>query len=116
VLLLIVVFTYAFFKFSWGIRLYNYSAVMVGSLMPKADLSAESGHDFIDTAFTLVASASESVNSGYRAYYFGIAAAAWLLQPWLFMLLTTLVVWIVYLREFLSPTVRMMTRGAQTSG
>jgi uncharacterized membrane protein len=37
-----------------------------------------------------------------RAYYFGMAAVTWFIQPWLFIAVTTLVVGILYWREFRS--------------
>jgi len=48
--------------------------------------------------------AGVNFNYGLRAYYFALAAAAWFLHPWLMVLATCWVVYILYHREFCSKT------------
>jgi uncharacterized membrane protein len=47
-----------------------------------------------------VALAGESFNDGLRGYYFAIAGMTWFVQPALFMIATTVVVAVLYFREF----------------
>ena len=56
--------------------------------------------DFADRSGKLVALAGESFNDGLRGFYFAIAAMTWFVQPAIFMLATTIVVAILYFREF----------------
>ena len=44
-------------------------------------------------------SAGNEFNRGVRAYYFGVAALSWFIQPWLFVFSTTLVVIVMYRRN-----------------
>ena len=59
---------------------------------------------------------------GVHAYYFGIAAVTRFIQPWVFMAVTTLVVAVLYWRDFHSPTLwairgdRPAPQGAGVSG
>lgn len=100
---LAVIFVYAFFKFTWSLRQYNYCCVLVGAApMPKEcpeiheEYATKSGH--------LLTNASAHFNMGLRAYYFGLAAISWFLHPLLFMAITSLVIYVVYRREFRSDT------------
>lgn len=100
---LAVIFVYAFFKFTWSLRLYNYCCVLAGAApMPKDN--PEVNDDFAIKTGHLLTNASSHFNMGLRAYYFGLAAISWFLHPLLFMAVTSLVVHVVYRREFKSST------------
>ena len=101
VLLLIVLFVYAFFKCSWAFRHYNYCLILVGSV-PSPDAVTESSRQVADRIARIATSTGRHFNGGLRAYYFGLAALSWFIHPWLFMLMTAWVVWVVYRREFRS--------------
>lgn len=103
VLLLIVIFTYAFFKFTWAMRQFNFASIMLGAA-PERGESQESIDAFINRAATLASLAGENSNRGLRAFYFAMAAMAWFLDPVFFMATSTLVVGILYHREFRSRT------------
>jgi uncharacterized membrane protein len=47
-----------------------------------------------------------------RAYYFSLAALSWFVSPWLFMAATTVVVAVLYTREYGSHVLK--TLGAVT--
>jgi len=103
VLLLIIIFIYAFFKFTWAMRQFNFASVMLGAA-PERSESQERIDAFIDRAATLASLAGENSNRGLRAFYFAMAAMAWFLDPVIFMATSTLVVGILYHREFRSRT------------
>ncbi len=101
VLLLIVVFVYAFFKFTWAVRHYNYCLILVGSVRnPEAVDEADSA--IAERAAVIATATGRHFNRGMRAYYFGLAALSWFLQPWLFIALTVWVILVLYRREFRS--------------
>jgi uncharacterized membrane protein len=54
--------------------------------------------------------AAEHFNYGLRAYYFALAALAWLLNGWLFMGSTAWVVFVLYWREFRSQALASIKR------
>jgi len=106
-ILLIGVFVYTFFKFTWSIRQYHFCTVLVGA----APLAKEPGEhaDYVDTLTRVASSAAEDFNQGLRAYYFALAAIAWFVHPWLALPSSALVVFILYRREFRSRTLLALT-------
>jgi uncharacterized membrane protein len=110
ILLLIVVFVYAFFKFTWSLRLFNYVAILIGAAPPASapqspDAAAPAA---ADRAAMTASAAAEHFNRAMRAYYFGMAALSWFIQPWLFIAVTAWVAMVVYRREFRSSTVAIL--------
>jgi uncharacterized membrane protein len=107
ILLLIGIFGFAFFKFTWALRQFNMLAILVGAAPnPGADSGGE--HEFIARSTDVSVYAGENFNNGLRAYYFGLAALAWFLHPLLFAVTTAWVVLILYHREFQSPTLETL--------
>lgn len=106
VMLLIFIFVYAFFKFTWSMRQFNFVGVMVGSAPAMSDPAAFDA--FIDKAARVASLAGEDNNRGLRSYYFGITALTWFLHPFVMMAASATVVMILYHREFMSRTLRAM--------
>ena len=52
----------------------------------------------------------DNFNRGLRAYYFGLAALGWFVNPGLFMVGTVWVILVLYRREFHSITKRTLKR------
>lgn len=105
---LAVIFIYAFFKFTWSLRQYNYCCILIGAApMPKEN--PETHDDYARKAGNLIANAGRHFNMGLRAYYFGLAAISWFLHPMIFMMITTFIVYILYRREFRSHTVNSLS-------
>jgi uncharacterized membrane protein len=109
IILLIVVFVYAFFRFTWSIRQYNFCVVLVSSAPPLTD-QPEAHKDFIELLTNLASFSAENFNQGLRAFYFALAAPTWFLHPWLFVLASAAVVLVLYLREFRSRTLYALMR------
>ncbi|MCB2011834.1 MAG: DUF599 domain-containing protein [Geminicoccaceae bacterium] len=96
---LVVTFVYAFFKFTWSLRQFNYVAILIGAT-PEGD--SEESRGCADRMALVSTRAADHFNRAMRAFYFGLAALAWFIQPWLFVLSTVWVLVIVYRREFRS--------------
>jgi uncharacterized membrane protein len=109
ILLLVAIFVYAFFKFTWSLRQFNMASVLVGAA-PKVPRDPDDEADYIDRASSVSHFAAEQFNYGLRAYYFALAALAWFLNGWLFMAGTTWVVLVLYWREFRSQTLERIRR------
>jgi uncharacterized membrane protein len=111
IVLLLAIFVYAFFRFTWSLRQYSFGALLVASA-PEHDEFARLGdaarERFADRAGGVVGLAAESFNDGLRAYYFAFAAAAWLFSPLALMLGSAGVVWILYQREFHSDALALL--------
>jgi len=52
--------------------------------------------------------AANQFNFGLRSYYFGMTMLAWFVSPWLFMLMSAGVVFVLYRREFHSDVLEVM--------
>lgn len=114
ILLLVVIFVYAFFKFSWGIRQLNFCSVLVGAAPKPPQSDPEQHAADINRITRITSSASVNFNNGLRAYYFGLAALAWFLHPWLMVVATTWVVYVLYRREFRSKTLQALIENDAT--
>jgi uncharacterized membrane protein len=108
IILMIGVFIYAFFKFTWSIRQFNFCAVLIGAA-PQSDQPDEH-KDFVDTIVSVASFSEESFNHGLRAFYFALAALSWFLHPWLFVIASAVVVYVLYQREFCSQALYALTR------
>jgi uncharacterized membrane protein len=97
----VIVFVYAFFKFTWAFRHYNYCLILIGSVALPGRMTDDSQRIAEGTA-RVATSTAHNFNRGMRAYYFGIAALSWFVSPWLFMVATAWVVAVLYRREFRS--------------
>jgi uncharacterized membrane protein len=102
-LVLCVIFIYAFFKFTWALRQFNYCSTLIGAA-PKGPDDA-----FARCAAEVATRASKDFNQGLRAYYFSLAALSWFVSPWLFMLATTAVVVVLYVREYRSGALQVLS-------
>lgn len=110
ILLLVGIFVYAFFRFSWSMRQYTFVALVLGAMPPPEDFAAQrqDRQVFAERAGNLVSAAAETFNDGLRAYYFSFAAMAWFFSPVALVLATALVVLILYGREFRSDVLLVL--------
>lgn len=106
VLLLVVVFVYAFFQFTWSLRKFNYVAILIGGAPGKETAGTPESEQYAKATALMASLAAQNFNGGLRAFYFGLAALSWFLHPYLFILLTAWVVLIIYRREFRSNTLK----------
>lgn len=111
-----VIFAYAFFKFGWSYRLFNYSAILLGTI-PDARLRPEEG-DRIEAACAEAASmniaAGRHFNRGQRSFFFAIAYLGWFLGPVVLLATTTSVIIVMWQRQFSSDAVHAL--GPQSAG
>ena len=109
VIVLMIVFVYAFFKFAWAFRLAHYSMIMMGATPPDTVGAADVREALAERAGRVAGLAAEHGNLGLRSYYFAMAGLAWFIHPALFIVATTLVVLIVTRREFFSRTLAIVS-------
>jgi uncharacterized membrane protein len=107
--LLLAIFVFAFFRFTWSLRQYSFGALLVAAAPPHTELQEESArHAFAQRAGRVMGLAAESFNDGLRAYYMAFAAVAWFFSPWALLVGTVGVVWILYRREFHSEVLQAL--------
>ena len=104
IMLLIGIFVYAFFRFTWCLRLYSFGLLAIGSMPPPAEF-AEGLHDreaYALRSAKLMGMAAETFNLGLRAYYFAFAVICWFFHPTIFTAATLAGVFVLYSRELRS--------------
>jgi uncharacterized membrane protein len=112
ILFMIFIFVYAFFKFSWAVRQYNFSIVMFGA---APNDKSETATGYVAASNKLLTLANKSFNYGLRSYTFAMATIAWFIHPILFMLMTAWVVGVLFRREFKSRTLDAMLSAIDTA-
>lgn len=110
IVLMLAIFVYAFFRFTWSMRQYTFGALLVASAPEAQQFEALelSRDEFADRAGRVVGLAAETFNDGLRAYYFAFAAVSWFLSPLVFVLATGGVIYILYQREFHSDVLDVL--------
>lgn len=106
-LILILVYVYAFFKFTWSAWQYNVLAILVGA-MPEANSERETRLAYSEMCSKVLWLAGETYNNGIRAYYFSIPLMSWFIHPLLFLITTIVVTVVMYRREFHSPMLQAL--------
>jgi uncharacterized membrane protein len=104
VLGLTIIFIYAFFKFAWSYRLYNYVAIMVGAAPPPRERKTKAALQFAHRTARICADAGRHFNRGQRAFFFALGYFGWFLGPLPFALTTTAVVIVMWRRQFASES------------
>ena len=101
---LIGLFAYAFFKFGWSYRLFNYSSILFGAIPMKGDEqeSAEEISAAANRAASLNILAGRHFNAGLRAIFLSIGYLGWFAGPYVLIGSTTLVILVLLRRQFFS--------------
>ncbi len=114
VLLLITIFVYAFFKFTWSFRLLKYSGILIGAAPLRSEID-EDAKDFARRIADLISLEAIHFNQGLRSYLFALAALGWFIHPYLFMVATVWVTFVLYRRDFCSKSLACF-QGPKQSG
>jgi len=128
VLLLILIFTFAFFKFAWSYRLLSYVLIVMGAAPDanvlrarrllsdqgdidaahKAELTAEL-EGFAEHTAKLHMLGARHFTMGMNSYFFAIAVVVWFIDPVLFVVATLWVFMVLYRRAFRSNFMKALT-------
>ncbi|WP_343044132.1 DUF599 domain-containing protein [Marinifaba aquimaris] len=111
------ILVFAFFKFTWALRQSGFVSAMVGAAPNFDDKNATTSmkRAFARNAGKLLDQAGHNQNDGLRAYYFALATLSWLIHPLFYILCSLVVVRVLYIREFKSRTLDMLSRGLSSS-
>jgi uncharacterized membrane protein len=105
---LILIFIYAFFKFAWSYRLFNYVAILVGAMPPASRRDTAEAEAHVMRTARLFESAGRHFNRGQRAFFFALGYLGWFVSPWVLFFTTALVVVVTWRRQFASNAWRAM--------
>ena len=106
---LAVIFVYAFFKFAWSYRLYNYVAIMIGAMPPSSAKDDGDARRHAIRTGKLCESAGRHFNRGQRAFFFALGYLGWFVSPWLLFATTAAIVVVMWNRQFTSDASASMT-------
>lgn len=106
ILLVLAMLTNAFLAFVWSHRLFGYCSVLMAAVpndpedpraIPRAKQAAE-----------INITAARGFNRGLRSTYFSLAGLAWLAGPQALMVATVITIAVLYRREFVSRSRRIL--------
>jgi uncharacterized membrane protein len=112
---LIAILSYAFFKFGWSYRLFNYCSILVGAV----PMRHEGEHDpagweaSIHRAARMNVLAGKHFNAGLRGIFFSISYLGWFIGPLAFALCTCLLFAVLLRRQFFSEARKVVVEGGK---
>jgi uncharacterized membrane protein len=99
---LAVIFVYAFFKFAWAYRLFNYVAILVGSVPVLRGDNRSQAEAAARKAASMNVVAGQHFNRGQRAFFFALAYLGWFVSAYVFIVATAAVLYVMWHRQFAS--------------
>jgi uncharacterized membrane protein len=101
---LAALFGYAFFKFGWSYRLFNYCTILFGSIPMMRDTERDiiAAERAAERVIRMNIIAGGHFNEGLRAIFLSIGYLGWFINPYVFMLTTAIVIIVLTRRQFFS--------------
>jgi uncharacterized membrane protein len=112
---LAVIFAYAFFKFGWSYRLFNYCAILIGAIPPHTEADKPETLAAAREAVAMNIVAGLHFNRGQRAFFFALAYLGWFISPWLFLIATAAVLTVMWRRQFASDSAAAVGAGSKAA-
>lgn len=111
---LVAIFGYAFFKFAWSYRLFNYCVILLGALPPFDSKDERAMAHAVHETIEMNIAAGRHFNRGQRAFFFALAYLGWFLGPVSFIGFTGAVLVAMYRRQFASDATRVFNHPGQS--
>jgi len=108
VVMLAAIFIFAYFKFTWSLRQFNYLSILIGAT-PGAGAPAAELEQCAQKFSLLNTLAGDDFNRGIRAYYFGFAAGTWFVSAYHFIAFTLVILIVLWRRDFHSAALRALS-------
>lgn len=102
IVLLVVIYGYAFFKFGWAYRLFNYSAILIGAVPAAHDPDEAARRRAIERAAEMQIDAGHHFHWGLRALFFSLGFFGWFVDARVFLATTTFILVVLVRRQYLS--------------
>jgi uncharacterized membrane protein len=106
---LVAIFGYAFFKFAWSYRLFNYASILIGATPSHRSSRPDQRRLTALRAAEMGIVAGRHFNRGQRAFFFALAYLGWFVGPVVLMGTTAVVVVAILLRQFSSDALRAVS-------
>jgi uncharacterized membrane protein len=103
---LTVIFVYAFFKFAWAYRLYNYVAILLGATPFSSEKDTPEAEAHVLRTARLFTAAGRHFNRGQRAFFFALGYLGWFAGPLVLIITTWVVVVVMWWRQYRSDSLR----------
>lgn len=105
---LILILAYAFLKFGWSYRLFNYCSILIGAVPVQKDEHghAEETEKAVQRAAKMNVLAGKHFNAGLRGIFFSLGYLGWFVGPLVFALSTLLLLCVLVRRQFFSAARR----------
>lgn len=111
VLGLVLIFAYAFFKFGWAYRLFNYASIVMGAVPERTATDPANMEKMAEQAGELNVLAGRHFNRGQRAFFFSIGFLGWFAGPLAFAVTTAAVLVVLLRRQFASKARKAVLSG-----
>jgi uncharacterized membrane protein len=105
---LMTIFVYAFFKFGWAYRLFNYCSILIGGVRHTGDAPLDDRKTSALRAGEMNIIASRHFTAGMRAIFFALGYLGWFLGGYALMVSTLFVVLVLARRQYFSNARRIL--------
>ncbi|MCE1235791.1 MAG: DUF599 family protein [Hyphomicrobiales bacterium] len=99
---LVAIYGYAFFKFGWAYRLFNYTAILIGAVPPASERDTAEAWAAARRAAEMQIDAGHHFHWGLRSLFFSIGYFGWFVNAWVFLCSSTLILLVLARRQYLS--------------
>lgn len=97
------ILAYAFFKFGWAYRLFNYCSILIGAVPIVNDGIEDAATErAVMRAARMNQLGGKHFNAGLRAIFFALGYLGWFIGPWFFIATTTFTLFVLVRRQFFS--------------
>jgi len=103
---LAVILVYAFFKFAWSYRLFNYVSILLGATPFASEKDTAEAEAHVRRTARLFSAAGRHFNRGQRAFFLALGYLGWFVGPWVLMASTAAIVIVMWYRQFASESRR----------
>ena len=107
---LVVILVYAFFKFAWSYRLFNYVSILFGAMPPPDEKGKPETEAHVKRTARVFESAGRHFNRGQRAFFFALGYLGWFAGPIVLIITTTVVVVVMWWRQYKSDSLRAVAQ------
>ncbi len=108
---LMILLAYAFFKFGWAYRLFNYTTIVMGSIPDDCHEENEEAIEASLRAARLATLAGRHFSSGQQALFFAVGYLGLFAGPFVFMATTFMVTAVLLRRQFFSKARKAVLPG-----
>ncbi|MBO6816213.1 MAG: DUF599 family protein [Rhizobiaceae bacterium] len=108
VLGLALIFIYSFFKFAWSARLFNYCAILIGSVRQPSDAEQAERRKQALVAAEVNIIASRHFTAGLRGIFFALGYLGWFIGPYMLVATTVFVLVVLVRRQYFSQARKVL--------